>query len=268
MATPLPDSLTGRRVLICRPRPEAERLAEAFRKAGAEARVLPMLERKPVTDDPSIRTRILNIDEFDHVIAVSPYAAGLLLDWLDTWWPQTPTGIHWYGIGAGTAAVLADYELDTRQPANGHTSEALLALPGLAELTHQKVLVVRGEQGRELLPNTLEARGARVTLLALYRRFAPDHDEATLQSAIGSFNPEVIVTLSGETLNNLISLGNNSSHNLKHCLVVVPAERIAGQAHSAGIRRTCVPHSLDDSAIVAAVAHQLASLDVSPGNTK
>ena len=260
--------LRGRRVLICRPRPEAERLAEAFKRAGADVRVLPMLEREPITDDPSIRTRILSIDEFDHIIAVSPYAAGLLIDWLDTCWPQTPTGILWYGVGAGSAAVLSAYGLDTRQPINGLTSEALLDLPELAQLDHEKVLIVRGEQGRDLLPEALRARGARVTLLPLYRRFAPDHDESALQHSISAFDPEVVVTLSGETLNNLISLGNNTGHNLKHCLMVVPVERIAEQARKAGLRQTCVPESLADHAIVAAVAHQLASLDVSPGTIK
>jgi uroporphyrinogen-III synthase len=126
---------------------------------------------------------------------------------------------------------------------------------------------VRGEKGRDLLPETLEARGARVTLLPLYRRFVPDHDEAALQHSITGFDPEVVVTLSGETLNNLISLGNNTRHNLKHCLMVVPAKRIADQAHKAGMQQTCVPESLADHAIVAAVAQQLASLDVSSGNT-
>ena len=227
-----------------------------------------MLEREPITDDPAIRTRILNIDEFHHVIAVSPYAAALLIDWLDTWWPQTPGGILWYGVGSGSAAVLSAYGLDTRQPIDGYTSEALLDLPELAQLEHGKVLIVRGEQGRDLLPETLRNRGARVTLLPLYRRFPPDHDDATLQHSLTAFDPEVVVTLSGETLNNLISLGNNTGHNLENCLVVVPVERVADQARKAGLRYTCVPESLADHAIVAAVAHQLASLDVSSRNTK
>ena len=258
------DSLRGRRVLICRPRPEAERLAEAFKGAGAEVRVLPMLERQPITDDPSIRTRILDIDQFSHVIAVSPYAAGLLIELLDTWWPQTPGGILWYGVGAGTAAVLAGYGLDARQPTAGHNSEALLDLPELAQLEHEKVLIVRGEQGRDLLPEVLTARGARVTLLPLYRRFAPEHDDAALQHSLTAFDPEVVVTLSGETLNNLICLSNNTDHNLRNCLMVVPVERIADQARKAGLPKTCVPESLADHDIVAAIAHQLASLDASP----
>lgn len=270
MATPQPDSLPleGRRILICRPQPEADRLASRFCDAGADARVMPLIAREPLPEDPATRTLILNLDEFAHVIAVSPYAAALLLDWLDEWWPQTPTDIHWYGVGAGTATVLSNYGLETRQPETGHTSEDLLQLPELATLEHEKVLVVRGQEGRELIPQTLERRGARVTVLPLYRRFCPDYDKATLNAMLNNFSPEAIVTLSGETLNNLIALSDNTGHNLENTLLVVPVERIAEQARLAGLRRTCIPGSLADSSIVAAVAEQLASLDGGSGNTK
>ncbi|MCL7945596.1 uroporphyrinogen-III synthase [Marinobacter sp. ATCH36] len=270
MATPRPDSLplVGRRILICRPQPEADRLAEVFREAGADAQVLPLIAREPLPEDPASRTLILNLDEFSRVIAVSPYAASLLLEWLDTWWPQTPSGIQWYGVGAGTAAVLAGYGLNTRQPKTGHTSEDLLQLPELASLDHEKVLVVRGQEGRELIPQTLEERGARVTVLPLYRRYRPDYDKTTLIAMLNNFSPEAIITLSGETLNNLIALSENTGHNLEDTLLVVPVERIAEQARLAGLRRTCIPGSLADSTIVAAVAEQLASLDGGSGNTK
>lgn len=270
MATPRPDSLLleGRRILICRPQPEADRLAASFRDAGADARVLPLITREPLPEDPATRTLILNLDEFSHVIAVSPYAASLLLECLDTWWPQTPEGINWYGVGAGTVAVLASHGLNTRQPQTGHTSEDLLQLPELAALDHEKVLVVRGQEGRELIPQILEKRGARVTMLPLYHRYCPDYDEATLRAMLNDFSPEAIVTLSGETLNNLIALSENTGHNLEDTLLVVPVERIAEQARQAGLRRTCIPGSLADSTIVAAVAEQLASLDGGSGNTK
>ncbi|HSP01602.1 MAG TPA: uroporphyrinogen-III synthase [Thioalkalivibrio sp.] len=270
MATPRPDPrpLEGRRILICRPQPEADRLAEGFRDAGADARVLPLITREPLPEDPATRTTILNLDEFSHIIAVSPYAASLLLEWLDTWWPQIPAGIHWYGVGAGTAAVFASHGLSTRQPETGHTSEDLLQLPELARFDHEKVLLVRGEEGRELLPQTLEKRGARITVLSLYRRYCPAYEDATLKAMLNDFYPEAVITLSGETLNNLIALSENTGHNLEDTLLVVPVERIAAQARLAGLRRTCIPRSLADSTIVAAVAEQLASPDGGSGNTK
>ena len=76
--------------------------------------------------------------------------------------------------GAGTAKALAEYGLSPRKPDDGWTSEALLKLPSLAQLNGERVLVARGEEGRELTRKTLEARGGRVTIMPLYRRFCPD----------------------------------------------------------------------------------------------
>ena len=128
MATHQPEpDLNGRRILICRPEPEASRLASRFRAAGADVHILPLIDREPLPETPERRTLILSLDEFSHVIAVSPFAARLLLEEVDTWWPQVPMGIRWYGVGAGTAAVLAEHGLSPRRPPEGWTSEALLS---------------------------------------------------------------------------------------------------------------------------------------------
>lgn len=269
MATrpPEPD-LSGRRILVCRPEPEASRLARRFRDVGAEVQVLPMIDRQPLPETPERRTLILSLDEFSHVIAVSPYAARLLLDAIDTWWPQIPVGIRWYGVGAGTAAVLAEHGLNPRLPPKGWTSEALLALPSLNHLDGEKVLLARGDTGRELIRETLQARGARVTVLPLYRRLPAEHSPELLRATLKDFAPEAIVALSGETLNNLIALCANYGHNLYDRLLIVPADRVAEQARAAGFQNPCIPGSLADNDIVATVAAQLAGRDGGSGKAK
>lgn len=264
----LEPDLNGRRILICRPEPEASRLASRFRSAGADVHILPLIDREPLPETPERRTLILSLDEFSHVIAVSPFAARLLLEEVDTWWPQIPMGIRWYGVGAGTAAVLAEHGLSPRRPPEGWTSEALLALPSLQNLQGERVLLARGETGRELIRETLESRGARVTLLPLYRRFRPDHPPEQIRATFDTFAPEAIVALSGETLNNLIALCANSGHNLYDRLLIVPADRVAEQARAAGFRNPCIPGSLADNDIVATVAAQLAGRDGGSGKAK
>lgn len=254
----LARALAGRRVLVCRPQPEASRLADLFRDHGADCRVLPALERHPLPETPEARTTIKNLDLFQHVIAVSPYAAGQLLERADVWWPQLPAGLNWYGVGRGTAAVLAAGGLSPIIPATGVTSEALLAHPELLTIRGHKVLIARGEQGRELIRDTLMSRGAEVTLLPLYRRSMPDYSDNDLQQLLGDFQPEVVVTLSGETLNNFIALSENSGHNYTQSLLLVPVQRVAEQAARAGFSRYCIPHSLQDEAIVETIAEAIA----------
>jgi uroporphyrinogen-III synthase len=270
MVTPLSEQpdLKNRRVLICRPDPEASRLAACFQAAGAQVRVFPLVGRRPVPETPQRRTLILNLDQFAHIVTVSPYAARLLLAELDTWWPQIPTGIRWYAVGSGTAAVLAEYGLAVRKPATGWTSEDLLALPSLARIDNDKVLLARADTGRELIYKTLEARGARVTALSLYERFIPDYTASDIRNAFGEFAPEAVVALSGGTVNNLVALCANNSHNLLDSLLIVPAERVADIARAAGFKHPCIPGSLADNDIVATVAMQLTGRNGGSGTAK
>ncbi len=269
MVTPQPEpDLSGRRILICRPEPEASRLAGRFRLAGADVRTLPLIDRKPLPETPERRTLILGLDEFSHVIAVSPFAARLLLEEVDTWWPQIPMGIRWYGVGAGTAAVFAEHGLSPRKPPEGWTSEALLSLPSLKNLQDERVLLARGDTGRELIRETLENRGARVTPLPLYQRLPLNHPPELIREALVAFAPEAIVALSGETLNNLIALCANTGHNLYDRLLIVPADRVAEKARAAGFRNPCIPGSLADNDIVATVAEQLTGRDGGSGKAK
>ncbi|MDX1456471.1 MAG: uroporphyrinogen-III synthase [Marinobacter sp.] len=258
MATP-PNSpsLIGSRILICRPEPEASRLAACLREAGADTAVVPLLDRQPLAESPEQRTVIQNIDQFHHVIAVSPYAARLLTDLLDTWWPQLPAGLHWYGVGAGTARVLSQAGLTPHWPERGVDSEALLELPSLKSVAGEKVLLVRGEQGRALIANTLQHRGAEVTALPLYRRYCPEQAQVELPQTLKRFDPHAVVILSGETLNNFIALGENTDHTLWQRLLVLPVQRVADQAAATGFHRLCIPDSLQDDDIVAAVARSL-----------
>lgn len=242
--------LANVRVLICRPEPEASRLADAFRLAGAHSRTLPVMERVPLPETPEQRQVVLDLDLYQHVIAVSPYAARQLLDRVDAWWPQFPTGIRWYGVGASTAAVLETAGLTPEHPADGFTSEALLALPSLQQLKHEKVLLARGDQGRELIRETLMERGASVTVLPLYRRQPANPSREQLTDSLDRFQPGVIVALSGETLNNFIALSNNSSHNWRKSLLLVPTERVARQARDAGFARVICASGMADEDIV------------------
>lgn len=218
---------------------------------------MPLVTREPLADTPERRSVLQELDNYTHVIAVSPYAARLLLDEIEQWWPQMPVDLQWYGVGAGTAAVFTEQGLRPRKPPQGWTSEALLALPSLQKLEHDRVLLARGEHGRELIRQTLEQRGARVTVLPLYRRLRPYYAPQQIQNNFSEFRPEVIIALSGETLNNLIDIGSGHPQALFNALLVVPAERITEQARTAGFSNLLVPDGLADTDLITSVASRL-----------
>ncbi|MAA66470.1 MAG: uroporphyrinogen III synthase [Alteromonadaceae bacterium] len=237
-------TLAGMRILICRPQPDADRVALALQAAGAETHCLPMLTLAPTPDTPERRSRIQELAEYQHVIAVSPGAARAFLEYADDWWPQWPVGLHWYGVGSGTAEILRHAGLTVTTPANGYTSEHLLSVPALAAPAGERVLIAKGAGGRELLGRTLRERGARVDDMVLYQRTCPEHDAATMTAALTDFDPHAIIVLSAETLNNLIALGKNTDKQLMQRTLVVPVPQVAEQAQKAGFARALVPDQL------------------------
>lgn len=242
-------SLAGARILVCRPEPKASALCLDLQRLGADARALPMIVIEPAQETPQSRTLIQDFDQFDCIVVVSPIAADLLLTLLDAWWPQLPAGQTWYAIGPGTARRLQQAGIDCHAPEQGHDSESLLETPALQHLNDQKILICAGEGGRPLLADTFRERGARVEKLALYRRRAPDYSPAQIDQALVQFNPDALVILSGETLNNLLALSQNADRQLFQRLLIVPTERIAQQARAVGFSRCIVPDRLDNPAL-------------------
>ncbi|MDX1589958.1 MAG: uroporphyrinogen-III synthase [Oleiphilaceae bacterium] len=250
-----PD-LNGIRVLVCRPQPRADELCRELADFGARTRALPMMEIEPLPLTGERRSVLLDLDHYQHVICVSPTAAERLIEEMDQWWPQWPLGIQWWGVGSGTARILRQAGLDCRSPQSGHNSEALLAQPALSgeSLRHSRVLIVGGEGGRGLLAETLGRRAERQDSLILYRRRCPDYCPQVLQAHFGAFDPQALITLSGETLNNLMRLVQNTPFRLHQRQLIVPVERVAAQARQAGFTDVRVPSGLTAQAIAGCIA--------------
>jgi len=159
-------------------------MARALTQAGVDCYVCPMFAPEPSHQK-------LPDDCFDKVIFVSEHAVsyadrdkGVLANALADM-------VQWYAIGPATAAALGAFLKAWKKPkGTSHgsqdltaapdlrvpelaRSEGLLALPELqaqALQNGQKVLLIAGEGGRELIADTLTARGARVTTWLVYKR--------------------------------------------------------------------------------------------------
>ena len=246
--------LKGVRVLIARPQDQSTTLVEQLQKLEAEVIQLPAIEIKPTLQNASLKHHILNLDQYHHVIAISTYAAQLGLNWIDKYWPQLPVSIKWYAVGNKTASVLNKADIEVITTFQGNDSEALLNLPELAQPTNEKVLILRGVDGRELLKQTLEQRGAQVDYAELYQRALPQYTDSELDEALITFSPEIIITLSGETLHNLVKLSQNRDINIKDKTVLVPSQRVADQARSLGFHNILIPDALNEHSLIECLA--------------
>ena len=239
---------------MTRPQAQAEALITALSDQGAAVIAVPGLEILP-NEENGLDTTFMDLDRFQHVIFTSINAARIGMERLDSFWPQWPIGIDWYAIGAGTARVMREFQIHALVPEKTN-SEGLLALPGLQHLAEQKVLVVKGEGGRPLLPDTLAKRGATLMQADVYRRRQPKvsaNKQAQVAKAMTAKQPLIMLVSSLESLDNLKCLLAPNWAALQQRPLLVVSERIAQHAQKIGFQKVSVSPKPDDTSVINAL---------------
>jgi uroporphyrinogen-III synthase len=207
--------------------------------------------------------KLLNLDRYDLLFYVSTNAARIGLDAIAQWWPQYPAHIENFAVGPGTAAVLEREGLQVGYPAERMTSEAMLALPGLQQISGKRALIVRGVGGREIIAAGLQARGVAVDYLELYERALPSHDSHWLRDLLETQWPDAVVISSGEALDNLKLLLAPLSPRWQHLPLAVSSPRLAEHATATGFAPPPILPGASDEAIIAGLLSRHAQ-QVSP----
>lgn len=247
--------LQGLQVLVTRPAHQAEAFCSALEHDGARAIRFPAIAIGPPPDARAVAEVAAGLADFHLAIFISANAVQRGLPRLcpDGNWPA---GTAIAAIGSRTAEELAAWGLRVDLvPATGHNSEALLALPGLADLQARRVLIVRGDGGREALATTLRERGAEVVYAEVYRRELPQSDVAALLRTWGEHGLDLVTVTSGQTLRNLWQLlGPDGQPLLQSTPLLLASEAVRRVALELGCRGPLeVADDATDAAMLAAL---------------
>jgi uroporphyrinogen III methyltransferase/synthase len=154
--------LAGRTIAVTRAREQASGLAARLQALGARVVLAPAIRTEPLD------ARLPDLAGFDLLCLTSPTGAARLLDLVHD--ARALTGPRIAAIGPGTAAALRSGGIEPDiVPARSNAEGLVEALEGVDV---RRALIARADEGRELLPDALRARGAEVELLALYRTIA------------------------------------------------------------------------------------------------
>ncbi len=137
-------------------------------------------------------------------------------------------------IGHATARALQEHGLEVDLKASPpYNSEALLALDEFQALPDRRVVIVRGQGGRELLAAELHRRGAAVHYLEVYRREPPAAMLSLKNLPHGL--PELICVTSAEIAINLLQcIAPQERTTLLNCPLLAGNERIAEACRGRG----------------------------------
>jgi len=243
--------LTGLTVLVTRPAAQCAMLCAEIEGQGGSAIAFPAVEIEPV----AVQAAAVAAADYDLVVFVSVNAVEHGAQQMIK---SARTRIA--AIGRATAAALAAAELAADiVPEAGFNSEALLAHPELQLTSGARVLIVRGEGGRELLRDTFAEHGMVVETREVYRRVRPNVDAAKVAEVEARWSDEgidVVTATSIETLQNLQALLTEHGRQLlSGTALLVPSRRIVAAAVSAGLRgEAIVAAGADDASMIGALA--------------
>lgn len=243
-------------VLVTRPAGESsDQLCAMLRAAGYKTYSQPLIELHGLPHpDPVQRQLLLELDRYNHVIFISGNAVQFGMELVENFWPQLPEGLRWYAVGEATAARLERHGIQAITPGSEMTSEGLLAIPSLQVVRGERVLLVKGEGGRDTLRRELVGRGATVDELACYRRSLPDLPSGELAARLARWAIDIILISSGEGLANLqLLLSPTESSKFKAVGMIVPSSRVANIAREAGFNHVVTADNASDVAMMGAL---------------
>ena len=244
-----PGRLDGRGVLITRPARQAAGFARQIAAIGGNPVIFPAIVILPPEDRKALERAQRELARYDFAVFVSANAVEYGVGDPASW----PANLIAFAPGPGTAAALAAVGIvRVRQPTTTMDSEGLLALPEFAAVSGKRAVIFRGGGGRELLAETLAARGATVDTVDCYRRARPEAGAAGLEEAFRAGRVDAATLTSSEGLDNLWALlGHEARSRLCATPTFVPHPRIAARAGELGIARVIVTPPADAGLLAA-----------------
>ena len=209
--------LANQRILVTRPAEQAEPLCQQLEHLGAIVLRLPTIAIQAISS---------NCHWQDYALAI--FISRNAVEFANL---KDLQGVQIAAVGQATQAALQQHGFDALCAPSPYNSEALLTMDALHTVGCKRVVIVRGEGGRELLAQTLQERGARVDYCDVYRRIQP-----SLPTWAEDFEqPDTAIITSVTGLENLQQMLGHCGWLLDLNLLVI-SQRIAEVARELGFR--------------------------------
>jgi len=246
------------RIIVTRPQAQADALVAELRAAGVDAVAMPLIDIAPVADEQPLREAWRSLDTRALLMFVSANAVRhfMRLRPPSSAWPAQLLAAS---TGPGTSAALREAgvppALLVEPDGEVFDSEALWQQLRARDWQGQRVLVLRGEGGRDWLADQLRERGATVDFVAAYRRCPPRLGAATrrvLEAALAQPRQHLWAISSSQALAHLARLAPQA--DWRAAAAVAPHARIVAALQQLGFGDVQLAPA--DAAALAAVARE------------
>jgi len=201
--------LFGVRIVVTRTRKQAGALSSSLRLLGADVWEIPTIRIEEPTDRLEFGQLVQDCHSYDWLIFTSPNGVDAFFKMFFKLYDDTRDigGVRIAAIGPATAARLREFHLKVDlQPAEAVAESVIKAFQADCTIDNLRMLLIRPEQARDVLPVELARLGAIVDEALAYRTVPETADITGGMERFRSEGADLITFTSSSTVENFLAL--------------------------------------------------------------
>lgn len=215
-------------IVITRPSHQTSEIKSLVNEHQGHPIEFPLLEIQSKSQNETFQHTVLKLEDYDWAIFISSNAVQFGMPAVKNAFHMLPESIKFAAIGPSTQKALKLFDVqDVLIPEENFDSEGLLATSEMNDIQNKKIVIFRGEGGRETLAETLRARGAEVTYAECYARTFPQTNLDLLKAFSEKIHISAILITSSEACKEFVRLSRQKNMDfLKDILFIVNHPRM------------------------------------------
>ncbi|MFN8006238.1 MAG: uroporphyrinogen-III C-methyltransferase [Terriglobia bacterium] len=200
--------LFGKRIVVTRPRSQAEEIRVALAAYGAEVLPFPTLEIRPPDSWTSMDEAIARIASYDWLLFTSVNGVHHFFSRYRTLERDIRElkGVKLAAIGPATERALRDLNLKVEVLPDEYLAEGLVESLRGKVLKGSRILIARAKVARDVLPTELARQGMQVEVVEAYQSVLPVVSREELDLLFTERPVDMVVFTSSSTVSNLAEL--------------------------------------------------------------
>ncbi len=201
--------LLGKRIVVTRTRKQASLLSGKLRALGAYVIELPTIRIEPPSDLREFAELVQDAHIYDWIVFTSANGVDAFFDIFFKLYDDTREigGSRVAAIGPATAQRVKDFHLHVDlQPKDFVAEDVVQEFKKQGSIENLKILLVRAEKARDVLPKELSALGAIVDEGLAYRTVPETRDISGARSQLEKDGADLITFTSSSTVENFLAL--------------------------------------------------------------
>jgi uroporphyrinogen-III synthase len=194
------------KVLITRPRAQADDFAEKLRSVGFEPIFFPVIEIQPIENNIALERALEKLNSYEWVIFTSVNAVDVVFEKCSPLPVGEGLGVRVAAIGPKTAEALRKFSIEPDFIPDEYVGEAIMS--GLGDVKDKWVLLPRAEIARKELPEAISKADGIVHEIIVYRTLPAEIDMDGL-SALKS-GVDIVTFTSASTVENFIAISKQN----------------------------------------------------------